>query len=79
MHQAERAMKRKRAMKKLTVEVAETPRWLAYRCQVEAELNDMASCPFAGAVCPLGLVSCRTVTEKDWEEVLKGENDAEEK
>ena len=62
-------------MKKLTVEVVETPRWLAYRCQVEAEENDMASCPFAGAVCPLGLVNCREVKAKDWEEILEEQDD----
>ena len=62
-------------MKKLTVEVVETPRWLAYRCQVEAELNDMTSCPFAGASCPLGLVSCGSVREKDWAELLGEEEE----
>ena len=67
-------------MKKLTVEVVETPRFLAYRCRVEAELNDMTSCPFRGAVCPLGVVSCGSVTARDWEAVLseKEEDDGQE-
>ena len=62
-------------MKKLTLEVIENPRWLAHRCQVEAETSDMASCPFFGAVCPLGIVNCRSVTAKDWEELLEEECD----
>ena len=66
-------------MKKLTVEVCETPRILAYRCQVEAELTDMTSCPFWGAVCPLGNVSCRSVTAKNWDAVLEDEGEDEEK
>ena len=57
-------------MKKLTVKVVDTPRWLARRCQLKAELNDMTSCPFRGAVCPLGVVSCGSVTARDWEAVL---------
>ena len=65
-------------MKKLTIEVSENPRWLAHRCQLEAELNDMTVCPFAGASCPLGIVSCGNVTAKDWAELLgkEDENDA---
>ena len=64
-------------MKTLTVEVVETPRWLAYRCQVETEENDMASCPFAGAVCPLGIVNCREVKAADWEAVLSEKEEAD--
>ena len=62
-------------MKTLTVKVVDTPRWLARRCQLEAELNDMTACPFAGASCPLGLVSCGSVREKDWAELLGEEEE----
>ena len=62
-------------MKKLTVEVCETPRILAYRCRMEAELTDKTSCPFWGATCPLGNVSCGSVTARDWEAVLSEEED----
>ena len=62
-------------MRKLTIEVSETPRFLAYRCRVEAELNDMTSCPFRGAVCPLGIVNCREVKAADWEAVLSEEEE----
>lgn len=65
-------------MKTLTVRVCETPKWLAHRCREEAELSDMTACPFAGASCTLGLVSCGRVTPKDWEEVLGEEPEEEE-
>ena len=62
-------------MKALTIKICETPKWLAHRCRMEAELSDMSFCPFAGAVCPLGLVSCRSVTPKMWEDLFEEESD----
>lgn len=66
-------------MKTLTVRVTESPRWLAHRCKLEAESNDTTVCPFFGAECPLGLVSCGAVTPEMWDEVLeeKIDEDAE--
>ena len=60
-------------MKTLTVRVVENPRWLAHRCQMEAEVGDTTTCPFFGAYCPLGPKICREVTAQDWEAVLKEE------
>ena len=66
-------------MTKLTVKVVDNPRWLAHRCQLEAEMNDMTACPFMGADCPLGIVSCGKVAAKDWAELLgEGEGNADE-
>ena len=62
-------------MKTLTVRVVENPSWLAHRCKMEAETGDTTLCPFFGAECPLGLVSCRAVTPGLWAEVLKEEID----
>ena len=58
-------------MKTLTVRVRKTPVELAWECLLEAEDGEAFHCPFLGAECPLGIVSCGDVTPKMWEELLE--------
>ena len=62
-------------MKTLTVKVIEKPGWLAYRCKLQDEAGDTTLCPFFGAECPLGLVSCGSVTPKMWKDLFEEEGD----